>query len=202
MAGLAGEDFGDRDAFVLGLVRQHRAGDDVADGVDAGDVGLEMVIDDDAAALVLLDAERFEAEAFGVGHAADRDQHDIGLDRLRRAAPAAGSTFTLSIFPDVSTAVTFDDSLNVMPCFCSMRWNWLATSPSMPGRMRSRNSTIVTSAPSRRHTEPSSSPMMPAPTTSSFCGTVGKLERAGRRHDALLVDVDAAAAAPRRSRWR
>ena len=39
MAGLAGEDFGDRDAFVLGLVRQHRAGDDVADGIDAGDIG-------------------------------------------------------------------------------------------------------------------------------------------------------------------
>ena len=33
--------------------------------------------------------------------------------------------------------------------------------------------------------------MMPAPTTSSFCGTLREIERAGRRHDALLVDVDA-----------
>ena len=41
----------------------------------------------------------------------------------------------------------------------------------MPGRMRSRNSTTVTSAPSRRHTEPSSSPITPAPTTSSCSGT-------------------------------
>ena len=75
-----------RDAFVLGLVRQHRPGDDVADGVDAGDVGLEMRIDDDAAAIVALDADRFEAEALGVGHAADRHQHDVGLERLRGAA--------------------------------------------------------------------------------------------------------------------
>ena len=86
MAGLAGDDLGDRDAFVLGLVRQHRPGDHVADGVDAGHVGREMRVDDDAAALSLVDAGLFEPEALGVGHAADRDQHDVGLDRLGRAA--------------------------------------------------------------------------------------------------------------------
>ena len=59
-----------------------------------------------------------------------------------------------------------------MPCFSRMRWNCRATSLSMPGTMRSRNSTTVTSAPSRRHTEPSSSPITPAPTTSSRCGTL------------------------------
>ena len=37
--------------------------------------------------------------------------------------------------------------------------------------MRSRNSTTSTSEPSRRHTEPSSSPMTPAPTTSMRLGT-------------------------------
>ncbi len=42
----------------------------------------------------------------------------------------------------------------------------------MPGRMRSKNSTTVTWAPRRRHTEPSSSPITPAPTTSSFSGTL------------------------------
>ena len=96
---------------------------DVADGVDAGDVGAEMRIDDDAAAIVLLHAGGFEAEPFGVRHAADRDQHDVGLERLRAPPPAAGSTLTLSGLPEVSTAVTFDDSLNARPCFCSMRWN-------------------------------------------------------------------------------
>src|SRR5579872_3205870 len=37
VAGLAGEQLGDRDALLFGLVRQHRTGDGVADGVDAGD---------------------------------------------------------------------------------------------------------------------------------------------------------------------
>ena len=50
---------------------------------------------------------------------------------------------------------------------------------------------MVTSAPSRRHTEPSSSPIMPAPTISSFSGTLAQFQRAGRGHDALLVDLDA-----------
>ena len=45
-----------------------------------------MRIDDDAAALVALDAGLVEAEALGVGHAADGDQHHVGFDRLRRAA--------------------------------------------------------------------------------------------------------------------
>ena len=60
-----------------------------------------------------------------------------------------------------------------MPCLARMRCSWRATSPSMPGRMRSRYSTTVTSAPSRRHTEPSSSPITPAPMTSSRLGTFG-----------------------------
>ncbi len=41
--------------------------------------------------------------------------------------------------------------------------------------MRSRNSTTVTSAPRRRHTEPSSRPMTPAPTTISFFGGAVRL---------------------------
>ena len=52
-----------------------------------------------------------------------------------------------------------------MPCLASMRWNCLATSPSMPPRMVSRYSTTVTLAPSRAQTEPSSSPITPPPTT-------------------------------------
>ena len=42
----------------------------------------------------------------------------------------------------------------------------------MLGVMRSRNSTTVTSAPSRRHTDPSSSPITPPPMTAIFAGTV------------------------------
>ena len=53
-----------------------------------------------------------------------------------------------------------------------MRWKFLATSPSMPGRMRSRYSTTVTSEPRRRHTEPSSRPITPAPMTTRRFGTL------------------------------
>ncbi len=60
----------------------------------------------------------------------------------------------------------------------------------MPGRMRSRNSTTVTSAPSRRQTEPSSSPITPAPTTISDFGGFGQRQRAGRGDDLTLVDLD------------
>ena len=59
----------------------------------------------------------------------------MSASSVSAAPPADGSTLTLSVLPDVSTPVTFDDSLNVSPCFCSMRWNCLPTSPSMPGRM-------------------------------------------------------------------
>ena len=44
MAGLAREDFGGRNAFILGLVRQHRAFDRVADGIDALHIGGEMAV--------------------------------------------------------------------------------------------------------------------------------------------------------------
>ena len=64
----------------------------------------EMRVDDDAAALVQRDADLVEAEAVGVGRAADGDQHDIGLDasRPRRPPPARRSTF--SALPDVFDA--------------------------------------------------------------------------------------------------
>ena len=50
VAVLAGDGLGDGHALVLGLVREHRAGDGVADGVDAGDRGLPAGVDLDLAA--------------------------------------------------------------------------------------------------------------------------------------------------------
>ena len=86
VARLTGNDLGDGDAFVLGLVGEHRPGDHVADRVDAGDIGLEMSVDGDAAALVERDARLLQPEPLGVGTAADRDQDDVGLDHLGGAA--------------------------------------------------------------------------------------------------------------------
>ena len=70
--------------------------DHVADGVDAGHVGREVLID-----LTMrprsssLTPASSRPSPSRVGHAADRDQHDVGLERLARRRPAAGSTVTL-----------------------------------------------------------------------------------------------------------
>ena len=58
------------------------------------------------------------------------------------------------------------------PCFLKILAASLRTSPSMPGRIWSRNSTTVTFAPSRRQTEPSSRPMTPPPITTMWPGTL------------------------------
>ncbi len=56
MPGLAGDNFRDRDTLVLGLVREHRARDHVADGVDALHIGRKMRVDLDAAVIIQRDA--------------------------------------------------------------------------------------------------------------------------------------------------
>ena len=48
---LAGEDFGQGDAFVLGLVGQHRPADDIADRINAGRGRLEALVDQNLPAL-------------------------------------------------------------------------------------------------------------------------------------------------------
>ena len=78
---------------------------------------------------------------------------------------------TLNFFPSLAMPVTLDDSLNVMPCLSKMRCTCRQTSLSIPGKIRSSNSTTITLEPRRRHTEPSSSPMTPAPMTSIRSGT-------------------------------
>src|SRR6202035_4072726 len=171
VAGLAGENLGDRDALVLGLVGQHRPRDHVPDGVDAGRVGGEMLIHDNAPAIVLLDPHGLEPETVRIGHAADGDQHDIGLDRLRGAA---GGRLDLRLEPRTRAidARHLGGEMKRDALLLERRWNCRHTSASMPGNTRSRNSTTSTSEPSRRQTEPSSSPITPAPTIKSRCGTL------------------------------
>ncbi len=101
MAGVAGDDFSGGDAFVLGLVRQHRPGDHVADGIDACHVGLVMPIGDDATAVVLRDAGLLEAKTF-------RERHPpiaisaTSASTVSAAPPAAGSICAFSRAPDLS----------------------------------------------------------------------------------------------------
>ncbi len=95
------------------------------------------------------DADLLEAEPVGVGTAADRDEHDIGLElglvaargrleRQRDAVLAALGAGHLGAELELEALIA-----------CSTRCNTLPVSRSMFGRMRSRNSTTVTLAPSR-----------------------------------------------------
>ena len=84
-AGKARDEFGGGNALVFRLVREHRAGDDVANGVDAGDAGLEIMADFDLATSVDSQARLVEGEAFGIGLAANGDEDAIGLNAFRRA---------------------------------------------------------------------------------------------------------------------
>ena len=48
---LAGDHLGGDDAFLLRLVREHRARDAVADREDVREVGAHLIVDEDLAAL-------------------------------------------------------------------------------------------------------------------------------------------------------
>ena len=61
----------------------------------------------------------------------------------RTFPPAAGSTVRVTLSFVFTAPVTLEERRNEKPCFCSMRWKFLATSRSMPGRMRSRYSITV-----------------------------------------------------------
>ena len=71
-------------------------------------------------------------------------------------------------------ALTLVASLKLMPCLLRVRCRVFAVSLSRPGQMRSRYSTTVTSLPKRRHTEPSSRPITPAPITTRCLGASGR----------------------------
>src|SRR5215208_197860 len=86
VTGVTADDLSHRDAFVLGLMRQHRPGDHVADRVDARHVAGKLRIDDHAAAIVQADADVVQPQPLRIGHAPDRHEHHIGFNSFRRAA--------------------------------------------------------------------------------------------------------------------
>src|SRR3546814_14126645 len=86
---------------LLRLMGQHRTGNAVADGVDARNRGLEVLIDLDEAAVGHGDTQFLQAEAFGKGAPTDCDQHHVSLQLLRTAAgrrpQRAGAELTLAL---------------------------------------------------------------------------------------------------------
>jgi len=61
-------------------VSKHGAESAVADRANMGNLGAVLLVDDQAAALVNLEADVVEAETRGVWAAADSDKNDVGID--------------------------------------------------------------------------------------------------------------------------
>ena len=191
MTGLAGQQLGERDAFVLGLVSQHRAADDIADGKDAVDIALEMLADDDPAFVVALDAQRFETEPVGVGDAADRHQYDVGGKRLgrsplglldgdRQALARGADAGDLGGEPE-REALPLQQPLQLLR---RHRHRCRAA-------IRSRNSITVTLAPSLRPDRAELKADDAGADHQQLARDLVEGEGAGRGNDALLVDLDA-----------
>ena len=85
MAVLARHALGHGNALLLGLVRQHRPAHHVTHRPDAGQIAAAVAIDHNRATLVELQANRIRVEAHGVGHAANRDDQLVNVERLRLA---------------------------------------------------------------------------------------------------------------------
>ncbi len=84
MAMLAGDAFGNRDALVFGLVREHRAAHDVSDRPHVGKVGPALGIDRDEAALVERESDGASGQTVRVRESPDRHDQAVEGCRLRR----------------------------------------------------------------------------------------------------------------------
>ena len=81
MASFPGDHLDARNAFFLGLVREHRSGNDVPDRVNAVDVCFEMRVDFDAFPIVELDSDLVGTDTFREGVSTDGDEHLVGVER-------------------------------------------------------------------------------------------------------------------------
>ena len=103
------------------------------------------------------------------------------------------STRTSSSLPFFSmlTPLIFTPSSIFRPCRPKSFAASFATCSSTAPRKAGSASSSVTSAPSRRHTDPISRPMTPAPTTPRRLGHIGDRERTVIGQNPLLVEFDA-----------
>jgi hypothetical protein len=70
-------------ALFLGLVGQHGTKGDITDAFDVLDGGVELVIDDDAAFAIQLDADRFKVQSLDVWSSSNGHEDNIRFQLLR-----------------------------------------------------------------------------------------------------------------------
>src|SRR5438128_1030557 len=190
VADLACNDLGTGDALVLGLVREHRSRHHVADRIDALHGGCEMRVDLHAPAIVERDASLLAPEPVGVGHAADANQNHIGLERLCRPAGCWFDTDLQRLARridagDLGTelerkALLFEHALKLFRHF-AVHAGQDAVEEFDDHDLRSQP------APHRAEFEADHA----GADDQHFFRHLFQRQRAGRRHDALLVDLDA-----------
>mmetsp|Transcript_7269 Transcript_7269/g.26348 ORF Transcript_7269/g.26348 Transcript_7269/m.26348 type:complete len:435 (+) Transcript_7269:289-1593(+) len=189
VADLAGDVLHARDAVLLGLVREHGARDDVTNGVDGGNVGLELVVDQNTAA-VHLDPEVLEAETLGEGPPADRHEDDVSLHVLLlsalrglhgelnpvRVGHRAGD---LGLEPDLDSLL-LHDALEVPADLVVHRRHDIR-----------QELDDLDLGPEPRPHGPELQPDDAAADDDHLLGDLLECNGAGGRHDPLLVDLDA-----------
>ena len=86
--GLPGDHLGGDDAFLLGLVREHRAGNAIADREDVRQVGAHLVVDEISPRLPTSSPSAAASMPVERRPAADRDEHVVAFDALRSCRPS------------------------------------------------------------------------------------------------------------------
>ena len=82
MSMLTGNALGHGNALFFCLVRQHGATHHVAHRPDVGQVGLAVAVHFDSATLVELEVDRIGSQTYGVGHATNRHDQLVHVQRL------------------------------------------------------------------------------------------------------------------------
>ena len=188
--GLAGDDFRNRHTFVLGLVRQHRAGDDVADRIDAFHGGGKMRIDLHAAAAVERNAGFLQAKAFGVGHPADADQHHVGFELLRRAAGRGFDGHRQHLARGINRGdlgAELEHKALLLQQALELPGDFAVHAGQDAVEEFDHHDLGTEPVPHRAELEPDHA----GADDQQFLRHLFERQRAGRRHDALLVDLDA-----------
>ncbi len=108
-------------SLMFGLVGEHRRAGDIADGVNAGDIGLAEAIGDDAAAIGL-NAKLFEPEILSV--ADDTNAEIIRSAVIVWRAPFSSSSVAVTLSAPFSTFVTLVEVWIFMPCFSKRLRRW------------------------------------------------------------------------------
>ncbi len=188
---LAGDHLGAGHAFVLGLVRQHRAGDAVADRVDARrHWSASARRSRSGRAWLISTPSRRQPQPVGIGLAPGGDAARHRRPASPRCRPCAACSVSVALPPFTVAPCTAAPMMNFSPCFSRMRFRPFCTSPSMPGVIASRYSTTVTSAPSRAIDRAQFQPDHPGADHRQRLRHLGQIQRAGGGDDHLLVDLD------------